>query len=847
MRIILFFILVHCFSVCYAQHAKINFALKYELEKDRNQNILFPLVVVGDADKISREVIRLKGEVIRSVNNIVQVKLPVEVIKEFSKNDFVKSIPYSFSRGETLSDTMTIHNNVTPVHNGIAPLLQRYTGKGVVFGIIDTGHDIVHPDFRDTLGNTRIYRIWDQVTGQTWDSTSIDDGSCTHSDYSLTSHGTHVSGIGAGNGLAVNNYAGVAGETKIVAVASDFNAPNWLLTVVDAVDYIFSIADSLNMPCVINASIGDYFGSHDGTDPAALLIDSIVNYKPGRAFVCAGGNAGFFNWHVEQTVTSDTSFSWLKYNASSALGFGSVFYEVWSDTADFNNVNYAFGANLPSGSFEERGRTPFFNIQNRIGTFSDTIWNGSNILAIVDTYAEIQGDKYLLQVLLNEPDSNTYNFSMLSTGSGKYDFWSTSLLGTSDIVESGLPTIAQYPPMVYYTLPDSAKTTVSSFSCSPNLLTVANFVNRRTYIDVDSIERVKPWTPGEKGSSSSLGPDRRGNVKPDIAATGDVTIGPNDSTVIAANLAAGATPRAKVALGGMHRTNGGTSMASPVIAGTVALYFEKCPNATMAEVKAAIIGTAKQDSFTGLVPNGAYGYGKIDAFAALNNSNYSFTIGSDQDVCDGDSVQINSPFYTSYSWSTGDTIQSIYLDTTVTNVYVTVLNSSGCVGLSDTINIFWHPLPIKPTVTVVGNDTLIYATALNLQWYFNTNALSGETDTLHIAQNNGNYYVQVIDSFGCVNNSDTVNVTIIGIENVVENPWHIYPNPTSGKITIELKNEEFQSISIINLLGEVLLNRKLNGDEEKIELDITNFSEGVYYISMNSKNNQYLNKLILLR
>ncbi|NQX98170.1 MAG: S8 family serine peptidase, partial [Flavobacteriales bacterium] len=609
MRSLLLFLLLSCFTTVYSQQAKINFALKYALEKQLDQHKLFPLFVIGDVAKINSEVVKLKGEVVRSTGNIVQVKLPINTIIGFSKNTFVQSIPYSFSKGVALSDTMTIHNNVTPIHNGESPLLQPYTGKGVVFGIIDTGHDIVHPDFKDTLGNTRIYRIWDQVSGETWDSTSINNGTCTHVDYGGTSHGTHVSGIGAGNGLALNRYAGVAGEATIVAVASDFNAPNWLLTVVDAVDYIFSVADSLNMPCVINASIGDYFGSHDGTDPAALLIDSLVNYKPGRAFVCAGGNAGFFNWHVEQTVTADTSFSWLKYNASSALGFGSVFYEVWSDTIDFNNVDYAFGANLPSGTFEERGRTPFFNIQNRLGSFTDTIKNGSNILAIVETYAELQGDKYLLQVLLNEPDSNTYNFSFLSTGSGKFDFWSTTLLGTSDIIGTGLPTVVQYPPIAYYTKPDSLKTTVSSFSCSPTVITVANFFNRKTYLDVDTIERVRAETPGEKGVSSSLGPDRRGNIKPDIGATGDLTIGPNAANVIAANMAAGPSARLKVALGGMHRINGGTSMASPVVAGVVALYFQKCPNATMAEVKAAILATAKQDGFTGTVPNPIFGYG----------------------------------------------------------------------------------------------------------------------------------------------------------------------------------------------------------------------------------------------
>ena len=845
MRIVILTILVVCFTVVNAQRAKINFALKYELEKHENKNKLFPLFILGDVSKIKAEVERLKGQVVRSTGNVVQVKLPVGVISSFSKNEFVQSIPYSFSKGQVLNDTMNIHNNVTPIHNGVAPLLKPYTGKGVVYGVIDTGLDLIHPDFRDTVGGTRIYRVWDQTTNEYCDSASIDNGTCNQEDVSTAGHGTQVAGISAGNGLALNMYWGVAPEATLVVVKNDLNAPNWLSTVVDAVDYIYAVADSLNMPCVINASIGTYFGSHDGTDPAALLIDSIVNYKSGRAFVCAAGNAGFFNWHVEQVVTADTSFSWLKTNP----GNGNVFFEVWSDTADFNNVDYAFGANLPSGTFSERGRTLFFNIQDRLGFSADTIRNGGNTLAIVQTYAEIQDDKYLLQVFLNNPDSNDYNFSMLSTGSGKYDFWSTRLLGTSDIVETGLPTVAQYPPIAFYTLPDSNQTMVSSFNCSQSVLTVANFRNRKTYLDIDTLERVDTnGFAGEIANSSSLGPDRRGNIKPDIGATGDNTLSAVSAIRIAANLASPfPVNRQRVALGGMHMQNGGTSMASPVVAGVVALYFEKCPTATMAEVKAAIINTAKQDAFTGVVPNPSFGYGKVDAFAALNTSNYTLSIGNDQNVCDGDSVLLSSPSFSAYQWTTGDTTQSFYVDTTVSDIVVEVVNASGCISHSDTVDVTWLPSPIKPLLVVNGNDTLTYSTTLDLQWYYNTANINDETDTTLFARYNGDYYVRVTNASGCSAVSDTVTITTIGIEESVSELFSIYPNPTRGVITVDMKSNQFENVRVVNLLGEILLEQKISNKNNKIELNISSFAEGVYYIQLNSISGNYLQKLVLLR
>ena len=85
MRNLLLGLLLTCFTVVYSQHAKVNFALKQALKKEVNQNKLLPLFVIGDANKIRQEVIKLRGEVVRSVKNVVQIKLPISVIENFSK------------------------------------------------------------------------------------------------------------------------------------------------------------------------------------------------------------------------------------------------------------------------------------------------------------------------------------------------------------------------------------------------------------------------------------------------------------------------------------------------------------------------------------------------------------------------------------------------------------------------------------------------------------------------------------------------------------------------------------------------------------------------------------------
>ncbi|MCB9173829.1 MAG: S8 family peptidase [Flavobacteriales bacterium] len=839
-------------SGLFAQQSKVNFQLRNTIQQSKG-NEQIALFVRGEVDLIKQAVLELGGKVKLSAGNIVQVELPSSTIYSFSANQFVQSIEYSFSKPTILSDTMLIHNNVIPIHQGASPLFQPYTGKGVVMGFIDTGIDFAHLDFKDTLGNTRILAIWDQYLadngssafgyGQVWDSVAINGGTCTHLDHGGTNHGTHVAGIAAGNGLAVNNYKGVAPESYIVSVSSNQNISNWLSTVVDAVKFIYDVADSYNMPCVINVSMGDYWGSHDGTDAASLLIDSIVNYKPGRAFVCAAGNAGHINWHVEHQITSDTTFTWFKYNPSSAFGYGAVYFEAWADTADLNNVDFSIGANLPSGSFELRGNTPFVNIQNRLGSFTDTIYNNGNRIAIVDTYGELQGDKYNLAVHLQEPDSNTYNFSFMTTGSGKLDIWSASWLGVSNMVNSGLPSVAVLPQIAFYERPDSAKTMVSSFQNLSSILTVANFNNRASYLDIDSIVRYTGQVPGEKAISSSWGPTRRGLLKPDVAATGDNTIGPVSQAIVDLSVA-NPPNQQKIAFGGKHRINGGTSMASPVIAGVAALYLEKCPTATMVEIKNAIQNTAKQDVYTGTVPNIGFGYGKVNAFDVLNHSNYSVSLGADVNICDGDSVDLNPGSYSSYVWFNNDTNSTITIDSTEV-VYVVVTNNSGCKSFSDTLQTTWHALPQKPTLTVLGNDTLLYSSTLDLQWYYNTSVLSGESDTILIAQNNGDYFLTVTDSFSCVNYSDTITLLTVGnhdFENEIE--ISIYPNPTTSTLNIiSSNNEPIFKLNLLDVTGKNI--QTIKPHDSVVKLNLKGLSEGVYFLQLVLEKSTFTKKIML--
>lgn len=124
--------------------------------------------------------------------------------------------------------------------------------------------------------------------------------------------------------------------------------------------------------------------------------------------------------------------------------------------------------------------------------------------------------------------------------------------------------------------------------------------------------------PGRIAGFSSRGPTVDGRIKPDISAPGyDVPSSVNNEQMAIWMFD-------KVVLKTVFRNdtqywmcNSGTSMASPHVTGIVALMLQANPGLDPAEALDILHSTAAQDQFTGAVPNYQYGYGKVDAYAAV--------------------------------------------------------------------------------------------------------------------------------------------------------------------------------------------------------------------------------------
>ena len=193
------------------------------------------------------------------------------------------------------------------------------TGKGILIGIVDSGVDYFHPDFRNADGSSRILRLWDQsipgkppqgyVTGTEYTKEEIDEalalgenqGRRLVPSVDISGHGTAVLGIAAGNGRASGGVnRGVAYESDLLVVKMGIPKENSFprtTELIQGIDYLMRKALEMNRPLVINLSFGNNYGSHRGDSLLENYIDTVA--AMGRTVIVTGtGNNGSQPWHA---------------------------------------------------------------------------------------------------------------------------------------------------------------------------------------------------------------------------------------------------------------------------------------------------------------------------------------------------------------------------------------------------------------------------------------------------------------------------------------------------------------------------------------------------------------------
>ena len=184
------------------------------------------------------------------------------------------------------------------------------TGKGVIIAIIDSGIDYAHPDFCNSDGSTRILELWDQTLNRVYTQVEINaalQAPTEQQRYELvpsrdiSGHGTHVTGIAAGNGRASGGrYVGVAPESSLLVVKLGVAKTNGFPRTTElmaAVDYVLRRAEQYQMPVAVNLSFGNNYGGHDGRSLLETYLNEVSSYWK-NVIVAGTGNEGTSRIHT---------------------------------------------------------------------------------------------------------------------------------------------------------------------------------------------------------------------------------------------------------------------------------------------------------------------------------------------------------------------------------------------------------------------------------------------------------------------------------------------------------------------------------------------------------------------
>jgi len=502
-----------------------------------------------------------------------------------------KSYPLSIQLDKSVTDI-----GARDVWNYVKdPSGRNVTGAGVIVGFVDTGIDTTHPDFTFPNGSTKILYVWDQTTsgrapagfGYGYECTSFDIEARSCPEIDTFGHGTHVAGIATSSGMATGNYSGVAPGARIIFVKSGYsvcNAESWTFDtnkILDGINYIVTKAAQLRMRVVVNLSLGGNIGAHDGTDPFERALDAFVN--AGTPVVVAAGNSADDQDHVTGQLSQGQRVSLGVELRETTVD---VAIDIWYSPVDQIDATLT----APDGNT--------YPVQPSNG------WRIAQFGKINTTTASFNhGNELYIEVnSTNALPASGWSISLTGTrieSQGTWNAWTDSETCT-------FPGSFFLPGDGYDIDPQD---TIGIPGTARDVVTVGAYVTKTSWkgIDGQTYGQVDT-TLGYLASFSSIGPTRDGRVKPDIAAPGADIVSARSSAV----------PSSPSDPDKYHRVLAGTSMATPHVAGTIALMLQYDPTIRAIDIPPILRQTARLDSNTGLLEGASptWGYGKVDARTA---------------------------------------------------------------------------------------------------------------------------------------------------------------------------------------------------------------------------------------
>ncbi|MCX4269330.1 MAG: S8 family peptidase [Lachnospiraceae bacterium] len=476
---------------------------------------------------------------------------------------------------------------------------ERFRGKGVLIGFIDTGIDYTHPIFRLSDGSSKIEAIWDQTIqsgtppegflyGSEYKKEEINIALANENPYSIVpsidtiGHGTFMAGIAAGSDYPEGDFSGAAPEASIAMVklkpAKQIFRDYYLVSkdavcyqetdIFSGIHYLIQMADKRDVPLVILLALGTNNGGHVGSNNLANYINSISELY-NIAVVISAGDEGSRALHYQgdfSTIQEGTPSSSAFETIEIMVGEGERGFcaEFWMQLPAFATISLV----SPSGEVSPK-------VTGKLGTNYIYRFLFENTRVSIQ-YHLIGG--YLNDVLIflrvEEPVAGIWRLRIYpeENTTGTYDIW----LPIHEFLSSDTRFLKPNPNI-----------TITEPSTTLNAITVSTY----NHAD-DSIYLY-----------SGRGFTRGVSIKPDIAAPGVNVYGP--------------LPENRFGV----RT--GSSISAAHVAGASAILLSwgtiegNAPFLNSSTIKSYLIrGASRKPSLT--YPNREWGYGSLDLYQSLN-------------------------------------------------------------------------------------------------------------------------------------------------------------------------------------------------------------------------------------
>ncbi|MDZ4713270.1 MAG: S8 family serine peptidase [bacterium] len=376
---------------------------------------------------------------------------------------------------------------------------------------------------------------------------------------SIFGHGTSVSGVLIGGTSGVQEVHGIAPDAELVLATIEYDyTPRFVKNFPDLVRFIKG--EGVDIILFEDGEWGWEF--MDGSSEEEQLVNEYA--RDGITIIGGSGNLASGKMHLKDTLKGGEQQTYIINAAREAEGklnngvFASL---LWNNSeADLKVII----------------ETPESNITAELDPQSNyTIAGGYNIY-----YAKEVSPKgtAMFKLSFSKTDSSDVGGE-----------WKINVTSDNNVIVNGyvVDVTQSWAGNTHWTTNLTDETTVTFPSTADSIISVGAYA-----VNFGWDEKV-----GELATYSGRGVNIDGKTGVDITAPGHTSF--------------------SIGTGHRYVIFSGTSAAAPHVTGAAALMLQYDPTLTHSRIREILISTAKQDQFTGSVPNPEWGYGKLNIEAAI--------------------------------------------------------------------------------------------------------------------------------------------------------------------------------------------------------------------------------------